>query len=186
MEWHPEVLILDEPTSGLDLFIRREFLASMIDLAGAEPTILISSHGIAEVERGKPRCLLSRGPFASGRFHRGTAQTARARAAAYREHATLGTVLEHGVSSRLWQAVLQDPDPIEMEKLCCREDIFEVEESPLNLEEMYTGLLARFHRPRKPRESSNGWDGTSAAVKMQSVRGRSRRETQEEEEVEPL
>ncbi len=47
----PEVLILDEPTSGLDLFIRREFLASMVDLAGEGRTILISSHGIAEVER---------------------------------------------------------------------------------------------------------------------------------------
>src|ERR1700675_1574481 len=47
----PEVLILDEPTSGLDLFIRREFLSSMVDLAGAGRTILISSHGVAEVER---------------------------------------------------------------------------------------------------------------------------------------
>ncbi len=47
----PEVLILDEPTSGLDLFIRREFLASMVELAGAGRTILLSSHGIAEVER---------------------------------------------------------------------------------------------------------------------------------------
>src|SRR5439155_14284921 len=47
----PEVLILDEPTSGLDLFIRREFLSSMVELAGEGRTILISSHGIAEVER---------------------------------------------------------------------------------------------------------------------------------------
>src|SRR5262249_10212600 len=30
----PEVLILDEPTSGLDLFTRREFLSSMVELAG--------------------------------------------------------------------------------------------------------------------------------------------------------
>src|SRR5947209_13334854 len=47
----PEVLVLDEPTSGLDLFIRREFLSSMVELAGAGRTILISSHGVAEVER---------------------------------------------------------------------------------------------------------------------------------------
>ena len=45
------MLILDEPTSGLDLFIRREFLSSMVELAGAGRTILISSHGVAEVER---------------------------------------------------------------------------------------------------------------------------------------
>src|SRR5205814_4920953 len=47
----PEVLILDEPTSGLDLFVRREFLASMVDLAGEGRTILISSHQVSEVER---------------------------------------------------------------------------------------------------------------------------------------
>src|SRR6202023_953888 len=47
----PEVLILDEPTSGLDLLVRREFLASMVGLAGEGRTILISSHQIAEVER---------------------------------------------------------------------------------------------------------------------------------------
>src|SRR5262249_6521828 len=40
----PEVLILDEPTSGLDLLVRREFLASMVNLAGQGRTILISSH----------------------------------------------------------------------------------------------------------------------------------------------
>ena len=47
----PELLILDEPTSGLDLMVRREFLESMVDLAGAGRTVLLSSHQIAEVER---------------------------------------------------------------------------------------------------------------------------------------
>lgn len=47
----PEVLILDEPTSGLDLLTRREFLASMVNLAGEGRTVLICSHQIAEVER---------------------------------------------------------------------------------------------------------------------------------------
>src|SRR5947207_3172972 len=47
----PEVLILDEPTSGLDLFTRREFLGSMVELASEGRTILISSHGIVEIER---------------------------------------------------------------------------------------------------------------------------------------
>src|SRR5207237_6540390 len=47
----PEVLILDEPTSGLDLLVRREFLTSMVEMAGEGRTILISSHQIAEVER---------------------------------------------------------------------------------------------------------------------------------------
>src|SRR3954471_1190102 len=47
----PEVLILDEPTSGLDLLVRREFLASMVRLAGEGRTILICSHQVAEIER---------------------------------------------------------------------------------------------------------------------------------------
>src|SRR5205814_8464600 len=47
----PEVLILDEPTSGLDLLVRREFLGSMVRLAGQGRTILICSHQVAEIER---------------------------------------------------------------------------------------------------------------------------------------
>src|SRR4029079_18345802 len=47
----PEVLILDEPTSGLDLLTRRDFLSSMVEMAAEGRTILISSHGISELER---------------------------------------------------------------------------------------------------------------------------------------
>jgi ABC-2 type transport system ATP-binding protein len=47
----PRLLILDEPTSGLDVLVRREFLESMVDLAGAGRTVFLSSHQIAEVER---------------------------------------------------------------------------------------------------------------------------------------
>lgn len=47
----PELLILDEPTSGLDVLVRREFLESMVDLAGEGRTVLLASHQMAEVER---------------------------------------------------------------------------------------------------------------------------------------
>jgi ABC-2 type transport system ATP-binding protein len=47
----PDLLMLDEPTSGLDVLVRRDFLESMVDLAGAGRTILLSSHQIGEVER---------------------------------------------------------------------------------------------------------------------------------------
>ncbi len=47
----PPLLVLDEPTSGLDVLVRREFLESMVDLAGAGRTVLLSSHQISEVER---------------------------------------------------------------------------------------------------------------------------------------
>lgn len=47
----PGVLVLDEPTSGLDTLVRREFLESMVELAAAGRTVLLSSHQIGEVER---------------------------------------------------------------------------------------------------------------------------------------
>jgi ABC-2 type transport system ATP-binding protein len=47
----PELLVLDEPTSGIDVLVRREFLESMVDLAGEGRTVLLSSHGISDVER---------------------------------------------------------------------------------------------------------------------------------------
>lgn len=47
----PALLVLDEPTSGLDVMVRREFLESMVDLAGGGRTVLLSSHQIGEVER---------------------------------------------------------------------------------------------------------------------------------------
>src|SRR6516165_3680206 len=51
MAHEPEVLVLDEPTSGLDPLVRRESLESMVDVAAAGRTVLLSSHQIAEVER---------------------------------------------------------------------------------------------------------------------------------------
>jgi ABC-2 type transport system ATP-binding protein len=47
----PVLLVLDEPTSGLDAMVRREFLESMVDLASADRTVLLSSHQLSEVER---------------------------------------------------------------------------------------------------------------------------------------
>jgi ABC-2 type transport system ATP-binding protein len=47
----PKLLVLDEPTSGLDVLVRRDFLESMVDLAGEGRTVLLSSHQIGEVER---------------------------------------------------------------------------------------------------------------------------------------
>lgn len=154
----PEVLILDEPTSGLDLFIRREFLASMVELAGAGRTILISSHGIAEVERVASHV----GFMAEGRLLLAASiEELRKRIVRVRlrfegpmpDPAELGTILDFECSGRLWQAVLQDPDRLALEELYDYEGIQDLEETPLSLEEMYTALLARFHRPEE------GWGG---------------------------
>jgi ABC-2 type transport system ATP-binding protein len=155
----PEVLILDEPTSGLDLFIRREFLASMVDLAGEGRTILISSHGIAEVERvashaafmAEGKLLLS-APIEELRrrivrvrlLHEGPPP----------DPAKLGTVLDREQSGRQWQVVVQDPDREALDALAIAEGVSGYEESPLTLEEMYTAVMARFHRaaPLRGRE----------------------------------
>jgi len=51
MAHEPQLLVLDEPTSGLDSMVRREFLESMVDVAAAGRTVLLSSHQINEVER---------------------------------------------------------------------------------------------------------------------------------------
>jgi hypothetical protein len=64
---------------------------------------------------------------------------------------TLGTVLEQHQSERLVDAVLQDPNRDAIETLRQREGLGDVTTTPLNLEEIYTALLAR-HR----RGSANG------------------------------
>jgi ABC-2 type transport system ATP-binding protein len=157
----PEVLVLDEPTSGLDLFTRREFLGSMIDLASEGRTILISSHGIAEIERvashvaflaqGK---LLLTGPLDElrGRLvrvrirHDGSAP----------DPARLGNVVDVESAGKEWQVVLLDPDRAALDELRHRPSVLEMEESSLRLEEMYLALLARFHRePAQARQANN-------------------------------
>lgn len=146
----PELLILDEPTSGLDLFVRREFLASMVEMAGSGRTIFISSHQVAELERVASHVAF----LADGRLLlTGTLDEIRRRfvrlqirmEGAAPELARLGTVLEQSRSGHVLQAVLQDSDCNAVEALRHRDDIAEVEQSSLGLEEIYTALLARFH-----------------------------------------
>jgi ABC-2 type transport system ATP-binding protein len=150
----PEVLVLDEPTSGLDLFTRREFLGSMVDLAGAGRTILISSHGVAEVER-----VASHAAFlAHGRLLLAAPlEELRKRLVRLRlrfegappSAGELGTVLEEELSGRQWQAVVQDPSELAVAGLRHREGVRDFQESALSLEEMYTALLAG-HRGAPP------------------------------------
>jgi ABC-2 type transport system ATP-binding protein len=141
----PEVLILDEPTSGLDLKVRREFLQSIVGLAGEGRTVLISSHQIAEVERvASHAAFLSQGRLLLS----ATMDELKARIVRYRlryegeapDPARLGVVLERNGSGRLWQAVIKDPVAEAVYYLRQREDVSEFEETPLTLEEVYTAL----------------------------------------------
>jgi ABC-2 type transport system ATP-binding protein len=49
LAYRPKLLVLDEPFSGLDPLVRDEFIEGLVESA-EEPTILISSHDLAEIE----------------------------------------------------------------------------------------------------------------------------------------
>ena len=49
---HPELLLLDEPVSSLDPLARRQFLQDLMEMvAEYGPTVVLSSHLLADVER---------------------------------------------------------------------------------------------------------------------------------------
>jgi ABC-2 type transport system ATP-binding protein len=142
----PKVLLLDEPTSGLDLLVRREFLASMVELAGEGRTIIISSHQVAEVERVASHVAF----MAGGRLLlSGTLDEVRDRLVRLRVHCDgvppstlgLGHVLEHRGKVKDVQLVLLDPDREALAALRETPGVRGVEESPLTLEEAYCALL---------------------------------------------
>ena len=142
----PEVLILDEPTSGLDLLTRRDFLASLVDLASQGRTILISSHGIAELERiashvgllshGK---LLFSGPVEDVK-RRFTRVQFRA-VGAEPELAGVGTVLQRLVLGKQVDLLIQDPAPDAVERLRAQPGLAEVEETVPGLEDIYAAVM---------------------------------------------
>ena len=144
----PEVLILDEPTSGLDLLVRREFLVSMVRLAGQGRTILICSHQVAEVER-----IASHVAF----MHAGKSlltatmdelreQLVRVRVRCEGSRplgSALGTVLQEQTTGAQWQVILRAPDRKALETLRRAPGIHDYEETPLGLEEIYCALFAK-------------------------------------------
>jgi ABC-2 type transport system ATP-binding protein len=144
----PEVLILDEPTSGLDLLVRREFLASMVRLAGQGRTILICSHQVAEIER-----IASHVAFVHGGKVLLTAAMddlrdlmirVRLRCEGQRPQTSrLGTVLQEQHVGGKWQVILREPDRAALDMLRRAPGIHDYEEAPLALEEIYCALFAR-------------------------------------------
>jgi ABC-2 type transport system ATP-binding protein len=144
----PEVLILDEPTSGLDLLVRREFLASMVDLAGEGRTIFLSSHQVAEVERvashvafiDKGKLLLA---ATMDELRQQIVRIELRCEAGLPDTGSLGTVLHQEGTGNQWQVIVQHPNREAIAALQAAAGVSEVEETPVGLEETYCALLAR-------------------------------------------
>jgi ABC-2 type transport system ATP-binding protein len=144
----PEVLLLDEPTSGLDLLTRREFLASLVDLAAGGRTVLISSHSIAELERASTHVgLLRDGKMILSSTLDELRKNVRRISLRFADRppdpAGLGTVLERNGTGRFWQVMLQDPDPGAVAALRQSPGVSDFEDTAVTLEEVYAALMAR-------------------------------------------
>jgi ABC-2 type transport system ATP-binding protein len=144
----PEVLLLDEPTSGLDLLTRREFLASLADLAATGRTVFITSHSIAELERACTHVgLLRDGKMILNAPLEEVRKKVRRVSLRFTDAPPdptgLGTVLEKNGTGRFWQVLLQDPDPAAIAALRQRPDLSDIEEGSVSLEEVYAGLMSR-------------------------------------------
>lgn len=158
----PEVLLLDEPTSGLDLLTRREFLASLVELAATGRTILISSHSIAELEKACTHVgLLKDGKMILSLPLEELRRKVRRFSLRFAEKppdaTPLGTVLERNGTGRFWQALVQDPDPTAVAVLRETAGVTDFEDVPVTLEEMYAALMAR---------SENGAAGHPGGIPM--------------------
>jgi ABC-2 type transport system ATP-binding protein len=144
----PEVLLLDEPTSGLDLLTRREFLASLVDLAGTGRTVLISSHSIAELERSCTHVgLLREGKMIISSTLEELRRKVRRISLRFADHPPdpggLGTVLERNGTGRFWQVLVQDPEPGAVAALRQSPTVSDFEDAAVTLEEVYAALMAR-------------------------------------------
>src|SRR5262249_3456084 len=143
------------PTSGLDLLTRREFLASLADLAASGRTVFITSHSIAELERACTHVGLLRDGImilsASLEEVRKKVRRVSLRFADTPPDASrLGTILEKNGTGRFWQVLVQDPDSDAIAALRNRTDLSDVEDVPVSLEEVYAGLMSK---PAAPSEN---------------------------------
>jgi ABC-2 type transport system ATP-binding protein len=149
---NPEVLILDEPTSGLDLLTRREFLSSMVDMAGVGRTILISSHQIAEIERVASHvAILADGQLLIAEpiddLKRRFVRVSLRYETTAPDPAALGTLLERKQTGRFVHYTVRDPNRDVLDALHITPGVFDVDITMMSLEEIYTSVLSR---PRNP------------------------------------
>jgi ABC-2 type transport system ATP-binding protein len=147
MAHEPEVLILDEPTSGLDPLVRREFLESMVDVAAAGRTVILSSHQIAEVERvadvvailrhGK---LVAVEPLDDLKMHTRELTLTLTNGAPYLSDVP-GEVLCGNRQDRQWRLLVRHLDESRLESFRGLAQVRDVEVRTPNLEEIFVGYM---------------------------------------------
>ena len=149
MAHEPELLVLDEPTSGLDPLVRREFLESMIEIASAGRTVLLSSHQIAEVERVADVVAILRGgklilceplDVLKDRVSEVIVTMADIETAPP-EVASLALLLRAQRHDRVWRLMLRDLDDAGRLALNSDPNHLHVEEKRLSLEEIFVTCM---------------------------------------------
>ncbi len=145
----PKVLVLDEPTSGLDTMVRRDFLDSMVDLAAAGRTVMISSHQIGEVERiADYVAVVSRGKLLTvDRVDELKAQTRHLLVTCESESVEApqfnGQLISGEHRGRQWSLMLRGVGPEVSSAVRQRPGVLSVEESAPSLEDIYLAYLRR-------------------------------------------
>lgn len=143
----PEVLVLDEPTSGLDTLVRREFLESMVDLAAAGRTVLLSSHQISEVERVADYvAILSHGKLLLVEQLDALKQQIRELTVTLADGAAMpptvcGELLRRRHRARQWQLLVRYLAEEHVETLRMHEAVASVEARTPSLEEIFVAYL---------------------------------------------
>jgi ABC-2 type transport system ATP-binding protein len=146
MAHEPELLVLDEPTSGLDTLVRREFLESMVDLAAAGRTVLLSSHLIGEVERVADIVAIMR----AGRIllvepldelKNRTRELTVTVGGGTAPPPVIGEVLRVRRRTRQWQILVRDADADALARLQNEPGVVAVESRTPSLEEIFVAYM---------------------------------------------
>jgi ABC-2 type transport system ATP-binding protein len=142
----PEMLVLDEPTSGLDTLVRREFLESMVDLAAAGRTVLLSSHLIGEVERVADVVAIMHGgrvvlaePLDELKLR--TRELTVTTGGSGTPPVVAGEVLRTRRRTRQWQLMVRDASDSDVAKLQDEPGVIAVESRTPSLEEIFVAYL---------------------------------------------
>jgi ABC-2 type transport system ATP-binding protein len=162
MAHEPELLILDEPTSGLDTLVRREFLESMVDLAAAGRTVLLSSHQIGEVERvADIVAILKEGRLLLVDRLDDLKDQIRQLTITLSEGATgpppiSGEIIRLRQKPRQWQILVRGFAPDDIESLRRHPAVYDLEAHMPSLEEIFVAYMqsdAKPDSPERPREA---------------------------------